>query len=69
MSRKVIERREPRDHERQVYSAGINRPAGAKVSSPVAWMAKGRETELWESIDETIFRMGASCRAVTEVKA
>ena len=45
------------------------KPTGAKVRSPVAWMARGRETELWESIDETIFRMGASRRAVTEVKA
>jgi len=69
MSRKVNFRREPEVHERQVYSAGSNRPAGAKVSSPVAWMARGRETELWESIDETIFWMGASRRAVMEVKA
>jgi hypothetical protein len=52
-------RREPKDHERQVYSAGRNRPAGAKVRSPVARMARGRETELWESIDKAIVRMGS----------
>ena len=46
-----------------------DKPTGAKVRSPVAWMARGRETEPWESIDKTIFRMGASRRAVTEVKA
>jgi hypothetical protein len=69
MSRKSDHSAQPNDHERQVYSAGSNKPAGAKVSSPVARMARGKVTELWESIDETIFRMGASCRAVTEVKA
>ena len=31
------------------------KPTGVKVSSPVAWMARGRVTELWESIDKAIF--------------
>jgi len=35
-------------------SVGGFRPTGAKVRSPVAWMASGRETELWESIDKAI---------------
>jgi hypothetical protein len=59
MSRKVIFRRSRKDHERQVYSAGSNRPAGARVRNPVAWMARGKVTELWESIDKAIVRMGS----------
>jgi hypothetical protein len=40
------------------------KPTGAKVSSPVVWMARGRETELWESIDETIVRMAVYARSM-----
>jgi hypothetical protein len=40
-----------------VFSGRV-KPARAKVSSPVAWMAGGRETELRESIDKAIFRDG-----------
>lgn len=68
VQRKVILRRKPEDSERQVYTAGSNRPAGAKVRSPVAWMAGGMEAELWEVIDETIFGMGASCRVAMNLK-
>jgi hypothetical protein len=34
------------------------KPTGAKVRSPVARMARGRETELWESIDKAILKDG-----------
>ena len=40
-----------------VFSGRV-KPAKAKVSSPVAWMAGERETELRESIDKAIFRDG-----------
>jgi hypothetical protein len=47
----------PRHHERQVYSVGAAKPTRVKVRRPVAWMARERETKLWESIDKAIMRM------------
>jgi hypothetical protein len=46
-----------RSRKAGVFS-GTVKPTGAKVSSPVAWMARGRETELWESIDKAILKDG-----------
>jgi len=47
-----------RSRKAGVFSGAV-KPTGAKVRSPVAWMARGRETELWESIDKAIVRMGS----------
>jgi len=49
--------REMRASERQVYSVGEGKPTRARVRRPVAWMAMGKETELWEFIDKAIVRM------------
>src|ERR1039458_7974726 len=55
MSRKASARK--RASERQVYSVGESKPTRARVRRPVAWMARGKETEPWESIDKAIDRM------------
>jgi len=43
-------------------------PTGAKVRSPVAWMASGRETEHWESIDKAILGMVSESSGRNESK-
>ena len=53
----VQSERAERGRVRQVYSVGVPKPTRVKVRSPAAWMARGRETELWESIDKAIARM------------
>ena len=40
-----------------------------KSHSPVAWIARWRETKILEPIDTPIKRMGASYQAVTRVNA
>jgi hypothetical protein len=40
-----------------------------KSQSPVAWIARWRETKILKPIDKTIKRMGASYQAVTKVNA
>src|SRR5215469_5355931 len=52
--------------QRLVCSAG-NRPAGAKVRSPVAWIAGRRETEFLKPIDDRLLGRCASHRAVMKV--
>ena len=44
-------------------------PTGAKVRSPVAWIAGRRETEFLKPIDGIILGMMASHWAVTKVNA
>jgi len=44
-------------------------PAGAKVRSPVAWIARRKETESLKPIDQIILGMMASHWAVTKVNA
>jgi hypothetical protein len=51
-----------------VCSAG-DRPAGAKVRSPVVWIAGWRETKILKPIDKVSFREITSHRAVTKVNA
>jgi len=44
-------------------------PTGAKVRSPVAWIAGRKETEFLKPIDKAFEGMSASHRAVTKVNA
>src|SRR5713101_503788 len=54
--------------ERWTRSAGT-RPAGARIRSPVAWIARWRETKTLEPIDDTIGRMVANHQAVARANA
>jgi hypothetical protein len=45
------------------------RPAGARIRSLVAWIAKWRETETLKPIDNTIERMVANYQAVARANA
>ena len=51
-------------HPRLACSAGDN-PAGARIRSPVAWIAGRRETEFLKPIDKVSLGEIASHRAVT----
>jgi hypothetical protein len=55
-----------RVQRRLACSAG-DRPAGAEIRSPVAWIADWRETDDLKPIDRPSSREGASHRAVTRV--
>ena len=44
-------------------------PTGARVRSPVAWIARRKETESLKPIDQIILGMTASHWAVTKVNA
>jgi len=54
--------------ERWTRSAGIN-PVGARIRSPVAWIARWRETKTLKPIDEAIGRMVANHQAVAQANA
>jgi hypothetical protein len=54
--------------QRLACSVG-DKPTGAKVRSPVAWIARRKETESLKPIDLIILGMTASHWAVTKVNA
>jgi hypothetical protein len=47
---------------------GLN-PVGAEIRSPVAWIARWRETETLKPIDSAIVRMVANHQAVARANA
>src|SRR5215469_3237848 len=53
--------------QRRLACSAGNRPAGAKVRSPVARIAERRETEFLKPIDDRLLGRRASHRAVTKV--
>jgi hypothetical protein len=53
--------------QRRLACSAGDRPAGAEIRSPVAWIADWRETDDLKPIDRPSLREGASHRAVTKV--
>ena len=55
--------------QRRLACSAGDRPAGAEIRSPVAWIAERSESDDLKPIDRPSFREGASHRAVTQVNA
>ena len=55
--------------QRRLACSAGDSPAGARIRSPVAWMAGRRETEFLEPIDRVSLGETASHRAATQVNA
>src|SRR5664279_5161296 len=53
--------------QRRLACSAGDRPAGARVRSPVAWIAGRRETEFLKPIDDRLFWRRASHRAVMKM--
>ncbi len=53
--------------QRRLACSAGDKPAGARVRGPVAWIAGRRETEFLKPIDDRLFGRRASCRAVMKM--
>ena len=53
--------------QRRLACSVGDKPAGARVRGPVAWIAGRRETEFLKPIDDRLLGRRASCRAVMKV--
>jgi hypothetical protein len=53
--------------QRRLACSAGDKPAGARVRGPVAWIAERRETEFLKPIDDPLLGRGASYRAVMQM--